>query len=585
MGRVPRPDPIAPLQNPLSVPLRPFPLFMSDPSPAPSKDFIREIIDTDLASGKHSGTVTRFPPEPNGYLHLGHAKSICLNFGIAEEYGGRCHLRFDDTNPTKEEVEYVESIQADIRWLGFDWGEHLYFASDYFEQLYAWAVHLVENGKAYVDDQTAEEIRVGRGNLQTPGTASPYRERTVAENLDLLARMRAGEFADGAKVLRAKIDMAHPNLNLRDPVLYRILHAEHHRTGDQWCLYPMYDFTHGQSDALEHITHSLCTLEFENHRALYDWFLENLPVPSRPRQIEFSRLNLNYTVMSKRKLLQLVTEGRVSGWDDPRMPTISGIRRRGYPPEAIRQFCKTIGITKFESTNDIALLEAAVREVLNRTASRYMAVLDPIKVVITNYPEDLVEEMEAANHPEDPAAGTRHVPFSRELYIEREDFMEVPPPKYFRLSPGKEVRLRSGYFLRCDEVVKDAAGEILELRCTYDPATRGGENPPDGRKVKATIHWVSAPHAIEAEVRLYDRLFASEFPDRGEGSFLDHLNPDSLKVLTNAKLERNLAEIAPGETVQFERLGYFCADPDGVPGKPVFNRTVGLRDAWAKAKG
>ena len=417
---------------------------MTEPATPASKDFIREIIEEDLASGKHAGTVTRFPPEPNGYLHLGHAKSICLNFGIAQEYGGRCHLRFDDTNPTKEEVEYVESIKTDIRWLGFDWGEHLYFASDYFEQLYDWAVFLIKEGKAYVEDQSAEEIRKNRGDLQTPGSESPWRNRPVEESLDLFARMRAGEFTDGEKVLRAKIDMAHPNLNLRDPVLYRILHAEHHRTGDAWCLYPIYDYTHGQSDALEHVTHSLCTLEFENHRALYDWFLENLPVPSRPRQIEFSRLNLNYTVMSKRKLLQLVNEGHVSGWDDPRMPTISGIRRRGYPPEAIRNFCKTIGITKFESTNDFALLEAAVRDVLNRTAPRYMAVLDPIKVVLTNYPTDLVEEMEAMNHPEDPEAGSRLVPFSRELYIDREDFMEEPPPKYFRLSPGSEVRLSSG---------------------------------------------------------------------------------------------------------------------------------------------
>lgn len=555
-----------------------------EPAPAPSKDFIREIIDEDLASGKHSGTVTRFPPEPNGYLHLGHAKSICLNFGIAEEYGGRCHLRFDDTNPTKEEVEYVESIQTDIRWLGFDWGEHLHFASDYFEQLYEWALHLVREGKAYVDDQSAEDIRKTRGDLQTPGSPSPWRDRPVEENLELFARMRAGEFADGERVLRAKIDMAHPNLNLRDPVLYRVLHAEHHRTGKSWCIYPIYDYTHGQSDAIEHITHSLCTLEFENHRPLYDWFLENLPVPSRPRQIEFSRLNLTYTVMSKRKLLQLVNEGHVRGWDDPRMPTISGVRRRGYPPEAIRQFCKTIGITKFESTNDFALLEAAVREVLNRAAPRYMAVLDPIKVVLTNYPEDLVEEMEAMLNPEDPECGSRRVPFCRELYIEREDFMEEPPPKYFRLSPGKEVRLRSGYIIRCEEVVKDAAGAVSELRCSYDPATRSGSNPPDGRKVKATIHWVSARHALDAEVRLYDRLFASEFPDRGEGSYLEHLNPESLRVVRGAKLEPNLATLAVGGTVQFERLGYFCLDPDSVPGAPVFNRTVALRDGWAKAK-
>ncbi len=555
----------------------------AEPAPT-SKDFIREIIDEDLASGKHDGTVTRFPPEPNGYLHLGHAKSICLNFGIAREYGGRCHLRFDDTNPTKEDVEYVDSIKEDIKWLGFDWGEHLYFASDYFDKLYDWAIHLIKQGKAYVDQQSAAEIKSRRGNLQTPGINSPWRDRPVEESLDLFQRMKAGEFADGVMVLRAKIDMAHANLNMRDPVLYRIVHAEHHRTGDKWCIYPMYDYAHGQSDAIEHITHSLCTLEFENHRALYDWFLDNLPVPSRPRQIEFSRLNLNYTVMSKRKLLQLVTEKHVSGWDDPRMPTLSGIRRRGYPPAAIRNFCKTIGITKFESTNDFALLENAVREVLNQEASRYMAVLDPIRVVITNYPEGQVEEMEAANNPESPAAGTRLVPFSREIFIEREDFMEDPPKKFFRLSPGAEVRLRCAYFLRCDEVIKDASGNLVELKCSYDPATRGGENPPDGRKVKATIHWVSAAHAIEAEVRLYDRLFATEAPDRGEGSFLDHLNPDSLSILRGARLEPNLASIATGETVQFERLGYFCADKDGSPDRPVFNRTVGLRDSWAKAQ-
>lgn len=555
----------------------------AEPAPT-SKDFIREIIDEDLASGKHDSTVTRFPPEPNGYLHLGHAKSICLNFGIAREYGGRCHLRFDDTNPTKEDVEYVDSIKEDIKWLGFDWGEHLYFASDYFDKLHDWAVHLIKEGKAYVDQQSAAEIKAGRGNLQTPGINSPYRDRPVEESLDLFRRMKAGEFADGVMVLRAKIDMTHANLNMRDPVLYRIVHAEHHRTGNKWCIYPMYDYAHGQSDAIEHITHSLCTLEFENHRALYDWFLDNLPVPSRPRQIEFSRLNLNYTVMSKRKLLQLVTEKHVSGWDDPRMPTLSGIRRRGYPPAAIRNFCKTIGITKFESTNDFALLENAVREVLNQEAPRYMAVLDPIRVVITNYPEGQVEEMEAANNPENPAAGTRLVPFSREIFIEREDFMEDPPKKFFRLSPGTEVRLRCAYFLRCDEVIKDVSGNLVELRCSYDPATRGGENPPDGRKVRATIHWVSAAHAIDAEVRLYDRLFATEAPDRGEGSFLDHLNPDSLSILRGAKLEPKLSSIKVGETVQFERLGYFCADKDGSPDRPVFNRTVGLRDSWAKAQ-
>lgn len=550
-----------------------------------SKDFIREIIDEDLAAEKHDSPVTRFPPEPNGYLHLGHAKSICLNFGIAQEYGGRCHLRFDDTNPTKEEVEYVDSIKEDIKWLGFNWGEHLYFASDYFEKLYEWALALIKNGKAYVDEQSAAEIRSNRGDLQNAGIESPFRDRSSEESLDLFQRMKAGEFPDGHMVLRAKVDMAHANLNMRDPVLYRILHAEHHRTGDKWCIYPMYDYTHGQSDALEYVTHSLCTLEFENHRPLYDWFLENLPVPSRPRQIEFSRLNLNYTVMSKRKLLQLVNEGYVKGWDDPRMPTLSGIRRRGYPPTAIRNFCKTIGITKFESTNDYALLENAVREVLNQEASRFMAVLDPIRVVVTNYPEDQVEMLEAINHPENPAAGVREIPFSREIFIERDDFMEDPPKKFFRLSPGAEVRLRAAYFLRCEEVIKDAAGNIVELRCTYDPATRSGGNPPDGRKVKATIHWVCALHAVSAEVRVYDRLFASESPDRGEGSFLDHLNPDSLTVVESAKLEPGLASLEPGTTVQWERLGYFCVDPDSTTENPVFNRTVGLRDSWAKAQG
>ena len=553
-------------------------------SPTPSKDFIRELIDEDLSSGKHDGTVTRFPPEPNGYLHIGHAKSICLNFGIAEEYGGRCHLRFDDTNPTKEDVEYVDSIKEDIKWLGFDWGDHLYFASDYFEKLHEWAVHLIEEGKAYVDDQNAEEIRKGRGDLQNPGVDSPYRDRLVEENIDLFRRMKEGEFGEGEKVLRARIDMAHPNLNMRDPVIYRIVHAEHHRTGDTWCIYPMYDFTHGQSDALEYITHSLCTLEFENHRPLYEWFLDNLPVPSRPRQIEFGRLNLNYTVMSKRKLLQLVDEGMVSGWDDPRMPTISGIRRRGYPAEAIREFCKTIGITKFKGTNDISLLESAVRDVLNRDANRYMAVLNPIKLVITNYPEDKEEEFDAVINPEQPELGTRKVPFSRELYIERDDFMEDPPKKFFRLAPGKEVRFRSAYFIRCDEVVKDDDGNIVELRCTYDPETRGGQNPPDGRKVKATIHWVSAKHAVDAEVRVYDRLFANESPDSGEGNFLDHLNQDSLAVLKNAKLEPNLAGLETGTVVQFERLGYFCVDSDSEEDKLVFNRTVPLRDSWAKAQ-
>lgn len=553
-------------------------------SPSNSKDFIREIIDEDLSSGKHDSTVTRFPPEPNGYLHIGHAKSICLNFSIAEEYGGRCHLRFDDTNPVKEDAEYVESIKQDISWLGFDWADHVYFASDYFEKLYEWAVYLIKEGKAYVDDQSADEIRAGRGNLQEAGTESPHRIRTVEENLSIFEQMKAGDFGNGEKVLRAKIDMAHPNLNMRDPVLYRILHETHHRTGDAWCIYPMYDFTHGQSDALEFITHSLCTLEFENHRPLYEWFIENLPVPSSPRQIEFSRLNLNYTVMSKRKLLQLVEENHVNGWDDPRMPTISGIRRRGYPAEAVRNFCKTIGITKFQSVNDIALLENSVREVLNEKAPRFMAVLDPIKVVITNYPEGETEELESVINPEDPSLGVRKIPFGREIYIERDDFLENPPKKFFRLSPGVEVRLRAAYWIKCEKVIKDDDGEIVELHCTYDPATKSGQNPPDGRKVKATIHWVSAPHALNAEIRLYDRLFGEEAPDKKGGSFLEHLNPESLKVLPNGKLETNLAGVIPGETVQFERLGYFCADKGSGPEALIFNRTVGLRDSWSKAK-
>ncbi len=552
-----------------------------------SKDFIREIIDQDLASGKHDGTVTRFPPEPNGYLHIGHAKSICLNFGIAQEYGGKCHLRFDDTNPSKEEQEYVDSIQEDIRWLGFDWGDNLFFASDYFETLYDYAVHLIKEGKAFVDDQTFEEMKATRGNLTEPGTNSPYRDRTSEENLELFEKMRAGEYGDGEKVLRAKIDMAHVNMNMRDPVLYRILHAKHHRTGDKWCIYPMYDFTHGQSDALEGITHSLCTLEFENHRPLYEWFLENLPVPSKPRQIEFARLNMTFTVMSKRKLLQLVEENHVTGWNDPRMPTISGMRRRGYPAEALRSFAKTIGITKFNSKHDVALLENAVREVMNRDCERRMAVLDPIKVTITNYDEEQVEMFEVINNPEDDAAGVREVPFCNELYIDRDDFMEDAPKKFFRLSVGREVRLRGAYWLKCNEIVKNDAGEVIELLCTYDPETRGGENPPDGRKVKATIHWVSARHAFEAaEIRLYDRLFDHDNPDSRKRNFLDHLNAESLTVLTNAKLEPSLAEWSPGAVVQFERVGYFCVDTvDSEAGKPVFNRTVGLRDTWAKVKG
>jgi glutaminyl-tRNA synthetase len=545
-----------------------------------ARDFIREIIRADLREGRHQTVVTRFPPEPNGYLHIGHAKSICLNFGVAEEFGGRCHLRFDDTNPTKEEQEYIDSIMADVRWLGFDWGDHLHYASDYFEQLYAWAEHLILAGKAYVDDLTAEEIREYRGTLTEPGRNSPYRDRTVEENLDLFRRMRAGEFADGSRVLRAKIDMASGNINLRDPVLYRILRATHPRTGDAWCLYPTYDFAHGQSDAIEGITHSLCTLEFEDHRPLYDWFIDNLPVPSKPRQIEFSRLNLTHMLVSKRRLIQLVRDGHVRGWDDPRMSTLSGIRRRGIPPAAIREFVRRVGLTKSENVIEMALLEYCAREVLNKTAARRMAVLRPLKVVIENYPEGRAEELDAVNNPEDPSAGSRKVPFSREIFIERDDFMEEPPKKFFRLAPGAEVRLRYAYFITCTGVVKDAAGEVTELRCTYDPATRGGD-APDGRKVKGTIHWVSATHAKTAEVRLYDHLFAQ--PDPGaRGNFVDDINPNSLTVLGDVKVEPALAETLPGEAVQFERQGYFCLDPDSTPGRPVFNRTVALRDTWAK---
>jgi glutaminyl-tRNA synthetase len=554
-----------------------------DDTPAAEReraDFIREIIAEDLRSGKHDSVVTRFPPEPNGYLHIGHAKSISLNFGVARELGGRCHLRFDDTNPTKEEMEYIESIERDVRWLGFDWGEHLYHASDYFEQLYEWAVHLVRAGKAYVDDLSADGIREHRGTLTEPGKDSPWRGRAVEENLDLLERMRRGEFPDGARVLRAKIDMASGNINMRDPVLYRILHASHPRTGDAWCVYPTYDFTHGQSDAIEGITHSLCTLEFEDHRPLYDWFLENLPVPSRPRQIEFARLNLSYTVLSKRRLLLLVREGHVRGWDDPRMPTISGIRRRGFPPKAIRDFTEMIGIAKRDGVVDAAMLEHCVRDVLNREARRGFAVLRPLKVVLENYPEGQVEELEAVNNPEDPEAGTRTLRFSRELYIERQDFMEDPPRKFYRLAPGREVRLRYAYFITCREVVKDEAGEVVELRCTYDPATRGGD-APDGRRPKATLHWVSAAHAVPAEVRLYEHLFTR--PDPGaDGDVVADLNPKSLEALEGCLLEPGLAEVPVGDTVQFERLGYFCADPDSTPGRPVFNRTVTLRDTWAK---
>ena len=546
-------------------------------------DFIRAIVEEDLAAGKHGGRVaTRFPPEPNGYLHIGHAKAICLNFGIAAERGGTCNLRFDDTNPTTEDVEYVEAIEEDVRWLGFEWTE-LCYASDYFEQLYQCAARLIRDGKAYVDSLTADQIREHRGTLTEPGRNSPYRDRPVEESFDLFARMRAGEFPDGSYVLRARLDMASPNFNMRDPTLYRIRHARHHRTGDAWCIYPMYDFAHPLSDAIERITHSICTLEFEDHRPLYDWLVDNLIERDRPRQIEFARLNLNYTVMSKRKLLQLVQQGRVSGWDDPRMPTISGLRRRGCTPASIRDFCSRIGIAKKENVIDVAQLEHSVREDLNRHAPRVMAVLRPLKVVVTNYPEDTVEEVDVINNPEDPSAGTRKVPFSRVLYIEQDDFRDVPPKKFFRLSPGREVRLRCAYFLRCDDLVKDASGAVVELRCSYDPATRGGD-APDGRRVKATLHWVSAAHAVRAEVRLYDRLFSVEDPERvapGQ-TFLDNLNPSSLEIVGDCPVEPSLAAARPGARFQFERLGYFAVDPDSRPGALVFNRTVSLRDAWAK---
>jgi len=545
-----------------------------------TRDFIRDIVRADLAAGRVATVITRFPPEPNGYLHIGHAKSMCLNFGVAEEFGGYCTLRFDDTNPTKEEHEYIEAIQEDVRWLGFDWGEHLYFASDYFERLYDWAEHLVREGKAYVDDLSPDEIRAHRGTLTEPGRNSPYRDRPAEESLELFRRMRAGEFPEGARVLRAKIDMTSGNINLRDPVLYRILHAAHPRTGTHWCIYPTYDFAHGQSDAIEGVTHSLCTLEFEDHRPLYDWLIENLPVPSRPHQYEFARLNLTFTVLSKRRLIQLVREGHVTGWDDPRMPTLRGLRRRGVPAAALRDFAGRIGIAKAHNVVEVALLEHCVRELLNKTAERRMAVLRPLKVVIENYPEGEMEELDAVNNPEDEAAGSRKVPFSRELYIEREDFMEDPPKKFFRLAPGREVRLRYAYFLTCREAVQDASGEVVELRCTYDPETRGG-NAPDGRKVKATLHWVSAAHGVPAEVRLYDHLFAR--PDPGaDGDVLDDLNQDSLVTLSGCRLEPGLAAAPPGETLQFERQGYFCLDPDATPEKPVFNRTVGLRDTWAR---
>jgi glutaminyl-tRNA synthetase len=546
-------------------------------------NFIRDVILDDLKTNKYGGRVqTRFPPEPNGYLHIGHAKAICLDFGLAAEFGGHTNLRFDDTNPEKEETEYVDSIMQDVKWLGFQW-DGLFYASDYFDQLYAWAVQLIKAGKAYVDDLSADEIRKHRGTLTEPGKDSPFRNRSVEENLALFERMRAGEFPDGSRTLRAKIDMASPNFNLRDPVMYRILHADHHRTGGKWCIYPMYDFAHGQSDSLERVTHSMCTLEFEDHRPLYSWFIQALGIfPSQ--QIEFDRLNLTYTLLSKRKLLQLVREGRVSGWDDPRMPTLCGIRRRGYTPEAIRNFCGAIGVSKTTGSIELAMLEHFVREDLNKRAPRAMAVLRALKVVIDNYPENQTEEMDAVNNPEDPSAGTRKVPFSRVLYIEQDDFREDPPKQYYRLSPGREVRLRYGYFITCKSVVKNEKGEVVEVHCTYDPATRGGNAPPDGRKVKSTIHWVSAAHAVDAEVRIYENLFSKEDPNQTEEGqdFTTNLNPNSLEVLTDCKLEPSLANAAAGSRYQFERLGYFCVDPDSVPGKPVFNRTVALKDTWAR---
>jgi glutaminyl-tRNA synthetase len=557
------------------------------PARQAGRDFIRDIIQSDLDEKRVSGVVTRFPPEPNGYLHIGHAKSICLNFGVAKEFGGRCHLRFDDTNPAKEEQEYIDAIKRDVSWLGFDWGAHLYHASDYFEQLYQWAEHLVASGLAYVDDQSQEDMRLNRGTLTEPGRNSPYRERGTAENLDLFCRMRGGEFQAGARVLRAKIDMASGNINLRDPVLYRILHAAHPRTGTKWCIYPSYDFAHGQSDAIEHVTHSICTLEFEDHRPLYDWFMAHLPVPSHPHQYEFARLNLTYTLLSKRILTQLVRDSHVEGWDDPRMPTIAGLRRRGVPPDAIRDFVGRVGVAKANSIVDAAMFDHAVREVLNRNAARRMAVLRPLKVVIENYPEGQMEELEAVNHPDDPAMGMRRVPWSRELYVERDDFMENPPKKFYRLSPGKEVRLRYAFFITCREAVKNAAGEVVELRCTYDPETKGG-NAPDGRKVQATLHWVAAKTAQTAEVRLYNPLFANADPGAG-GDFAKDLNPNSLEVLSDCKIEPSLAATEKRTAVQFERQGYFCLDtPDKddsgrIPNRLVFNRTVALRDSYAKA--
>ncbi len=558
---------------------------MSTEETSQSRDFIRQIVEQDLETGKWDGRVqTRFPPEPNGYLHIGHAKAICLNFGIAREYNGLCNLRFDDTNPEKEDVEYVDSIKEDIRWLGFDWDDREYFASDYFEQIYEWATQLINDGKAYVDSQSIEQIRETRGTLVEPGIDSPYRDRSIVENLDLFQKMRAGKFQDGEHVLRAKIDMGSKHLIMRDPIMYRIRHQHHHRTGDRWCIYPTYDFTHGQSDSIEKITHSICTLEFENHRPLYDWFLEQLGV-FHSQQIEFARLNLTCTVMSKRRLLELVNDGHVSGWDDPRMPTISGLRRRGYTPASIRNFCEKIGITKFNSMTDLGVLENSIREDLNKMAQRVMTVLNPIKVVIDNYPENQDEQLDAVNNPEDESAGTRTVPFSRELYIERDDFMEDPPKKFFRLAPGREVRLRYAYFITCNEVIKNDDGEIVELRCTYDPETRGG-NAPDGRKVKATLHWVSTKHALPAEVRLYEPLFSKENPnDVEEGEdWKENINPNSLNVISGAQCEPFLADAKVGDRFQFERQGYFCVDDDSTDDQLVFNRTVALRDSWAKAK-
>ena len=548
-----------------------------------NRNFIRDIVADDLSSGRCKEIATRFPPEPNGYLHIGHAKSICLNFGIAQDFGGRCHLRFDDTNPTREEQEYIDAIKTDIRWLGLDWGKHLYYASDYFEQLYDWAVHLIQTGNAYVDDLTADEIRDYRGTLTDPGRNSPYRDRPIEENLHLFARMRSGDFPEGRCVLRAKIDMASGNINLRDPIIYRIIHTKHPRTASKWCIYPTYDFAHGQSDAIEHISHSICTLEFEDHRPLYDWFIENLPVPSRPHQHEFARLNLSYTVLSKRILTQLVRENRVSGWDDPRMPTLAGLRRRGFPPEAIRDFVRRIGVAKRDAVVDVAMLEHCVRDILNQNADRRMAVLRPLKVIIENYPDSQVEELEAANNPGNESSGTRTIPFSRELYIEQDDFMEAPPKKFFRLAPDREVRLRYGYLITCTSVIKDVNGEVTELRCTYDPATRGGKTP-DGRKVKGTLHWVSASHAVDAEVRLYEYLFAVSEPGV-DGNLIQDINPTSLEVLNNCKLEPCLVNLNKGQTVQFERMGYFCSDTDSTPERLVLNRTIGLRDSWSKTLG